>query len=160
MALSEALHAALLENAVSLREGHLAPLQEAARAHEVCVVWHRKLMPTNPERMVWGCGDGSGLKVVDTPGGRLGTLVCWESYMPLARYALSAQGIELYIAPTYDSASAGSRPCKELGILYAEVDLQRIAAARRTLDVAGHYARPDLFDLRVDRAPMRPVRFG
>lgn len=64
---------------------------------------HRKLMPTNPERMVWGFGDGSGLKVVDTPVGKVGTLTCWENYMPLARYALYSQGIEIYIAPTYDS---------------------------------------------------------
>ena len=63
---------------------------------------HRKLMPTNPERMVWGPGDGTGLKVVDTPAGRIGTLICWESYMPLARYALYAQNIEIYVAPTWD----------------------------------------------------------
>ncbi|MFN2324171.1 MAG: nitrilase-related carbon-nitrogen hydrolase, partial [Trueperaceae bacterium] len=61
------------------------------------------LMPTNPERMVWGFGDGSGLRVVDTPVGRIGTLLCWENYMPLARFALFAQGIDIHIAPTYDS---------------------------------------------------------
>ena len=60
-------------------------------------------MPTNPERMVWGFGDGTGLRVVDTAVGRIGTLICWENYMPLAHYALYAQGVELYIAPTYDS---------------------------------------------------------
>jgi nitrilase len=60
-------------------------------------------MPTNPERMVWGFGDGSGLRVVHTPAGRIGTLICWENYMPLARYTLYSQGIEIYIAPTYDS---------------------------------------------------------
>ena len=64
---------------------------------------HRKLMPTNPERMVWGFGDATGLKVVDSPVGRIGSLLCWENFMPLARYAMYAQGIELYIAPTYDS---------------------------------------------------------
>jgi nitrilase len=64
---------------------------------------HRKIMPTNPERMVWGFGDGSGLRVVQTPAGRVGTLICWENYMPLARYTLYSQGIEIYIAPTYDS---------------------------------------------------------
>ena len=64
---------------------------------------HRKLMPTNPERMVWGFGDASGLKAVATPAGRISTLLCWENYMPLARYALYAQGVEIYIAPTYDS---------------------------------------------------------
>ena len=54
---------------------------------------HRKLVPTNPERMVWGQGDARGLRVVDTPFGRLGGLICWENYMPLARYALYAEGV-------------------------------------------------------------------
>mgnify|MGYP001548791153 FL=1 len=63
-------------------------------------------MPTNPEKMVWGFGDASGLKVIDTPIGRIGTLICWENYMPLARYALYAQGVDIYIAPTYDSGEA------------------------------------------------------
>ena len=49
---------------------------------------HRKVMPTNPERMVWGFGDASGLRTVDTPCGRIGTLICWENYMSLARCAL------------------------------------------------------------------------
>jgi len=131
--LSEELHARLLKNAVTLDSDELLPLQQAARENEVTVVCginekdsaasrstlynsvvvigddggilhrHRKLMPTNPERMVWGFGDGSGLKVIDTVGGRIGALVCWENYMPLARYAMYAQGIEIYIAPTYDS---------------------------------------------------------
>jgi predicted amidohydrolase len=64
---------------------------------------HRKLMPTNPERMVSGMGDATGLKVVDTPAGRLGCLICWESYMPLARYALYAQGMEIFVNPTWDN---------------------------------------------------------
>jgi nitrilase len=131
--LSEAIHARLLENAVDLSADELAPLREAAARHSVTIVCgiderdgeysratlyntvvtidprgeivnrHRKLMPTNPERMVWGFGDASGLKVVETPAGRIGTLVCWENFMPLARFALYAQGIEIYIAPTYDS---------------------------------------------------------
>jgi len=72
-------------------------------AHGIILNRHRKLMPTNPERMVWGFGDGSGLNVVDSPVGKIGTLVCWENYMPLARYALYSQGVEIYVAPTYDS---------------------------------------------------------
>ena len=64
---------------------------------------HRKLVPTNPERMVWGQGDASGLRVVDTSFGRLGGLICWENYMPLARYALYAQGVEVYVDATYTS---------------------------------------------------------
>lgn len=249
-ALSEALHARLLAQAVELAAGHLEPLCEAARAHRVTVVCgmherdgelsrstlynttvvigadgsvlnrHRKLMPTNPERMVWGFGDGSGLKVVDTPVGRIGALICWENFMPLARYALYAQGVDLYIAPTYDSGpgwlgtlqhiaregrcwavgagvalkrddlppdvpelaalypeaetwinpgdSAVAAPGGTLvagplhethGLLYAEVDRDRVAVARRALDVAGHYARPDVFTLHVDTHPQAPVRF-
>ncbi len=131
--LSEEIHARLLKNAVNLESNDLAPLLDAAQKHKVTVVCgmderdgklsratlyntvviiepdgkllnrHRKLMPTNPERMVWGFGDATGLKVVDTPCGRIGALICWENYMPLARYAMYAQGVEIYIAPTYDS---------------------------------------------------------
>jgi len=131
--LSEELHERLLRNAVSMESTDLNPLYEAAQQHNVTIVCglverdhqlsqstlynsmvvigpdgsllnkHRKLMPTNPERMVWGFGDASGLKAVATPAGRISTLLCWENYMPLARYALYAQGVEIYIAPTYDS---------------------------------------------------------
>jgi len=65
---------------------------------------HRKLMPTGGERLVWGMGDGSGLEVVDTGFGRLGGLICWENYMPLARAALYAQGVDVYLAPTWDNS--------------------------------------------------------
>lgn len=65
---------------------------------------HRKLMPTGAERLVWGQGDGSGLSVFETPFGRLGGLTCWENYMPLARAALYAQGIDVYLAPTWDNS--------------------------------------------------------
>ena len=131
--ISEELHARLLNSAVDIDNNELSPVCEAARKNNITVVCglnerdgklsratiyntvviigadgsllnrHRKLMPTNPERMVWGFGDGSGLNVVDTPVGKVGTLLCWENYMPLARYALYSQGIEVYIAPTYDS---------------------------------------------------------
>jgi len=130
---TEAIHSRLLDNAVNINSDQLSPLLEAARKHRVTILCgmnerdgdlgratlynsvvtigtdgtllnrHRKLMPTNPERMVWGAGDASGLKVVDTPAGRIGALICWENYMPLARYALYSQGIEIYVAPTYDS---------------------------------------------------------
>ncbi len=248
--INEELHARLLQNAVDLDTDQLVPLYAAAKKHQVAIVCgmverdsqlsratlyntvvvigadgrllnrHRKLMPTNPERMVWGFGDASGLKVVDTPCGRVGTLLCWENYMPLARYALYAQGVEIYIAPTYDSGDdwtgtlrhiAREGGCwvvgsgniirgsdipddfpdkeklypdadewinqgdsvviapggeivagpmqNEKGIIYAEVDSQRVAAARRSLDVAGHYARPDIFKLQINSQPQSPVDF-
>ncbi len=132
-ALSAEIHSRLLRNAVNLESDDIKPLYKAAKQHKVTIVCgmheresqlsratlyntvivigpdgtllnrHRKLMPTNPERMVWGFGDATGLKVVESPAGRIGTLLCWENYMPLARYALYAQGVEIYIAPTYDS---------------------------------------------------------
>ena len=58
----------------------------------------RKITPTFHERMIWGQGDGSGLKVVDTAVGRVGALACWEHYNPLARYALMAQHEEIHVA--------------------------------------------------------------
>jgi len=67
---------------------------------------HRKLVPTNHERLVWGPGDGSGLTTVETPFGRVGGLICWENYMPLARFALYEAGVEIYIASTADDGDA------------------------------------------------------
>ena len=64
---------------------------------------HRKLMPTGGERTVWGYGDGSTLDVVSTPFGVVGGLICWENYMPLARAAMYARGVEIYLAPTWDN---------------------------------------------------------
>jgi nitrilase len=250
MGLTEKIHALLRANAVNLAGDDLAPLRQAAKAHEVTVICgiherdaefgggtlyntvvvigadgvllnrHRKLMPTNPERMVWGCGDATGLKVVDTPCGRVGTLICWESYMPLVRYALYAQGVEIYVTPTYDSGDGALATMQHIAreggcwvvscgcafrgrdipdtfprknelfpnsdkwenpgdsvivapggkivagplhethdILYAEIELERVGMARRSLDVVGHYARPDLFQLQVNRQPHRPISF-
>jgi len=250
MGKTDVLYARLLANSVDSGKGGLTPMQEAAREHGVVVVMgyqevdssltggtifnscaiidangqvannHRKLMPTNPERMVWGFGDGSGLNVVDTAVGRIGTLICWENYMPLARYALYAQNIDIYVAPTWDSgetwlatmqhiAREGScwvigcatsleasdiplgvpfrdelfpnaeewinpgdavvyKPFggvlvgpmrREKGMLSAEIDIESVRASRRKFDVAGHYARPDVLSLRVNRAVQMPVRF-
>ncbi|OTP79609.1 carbon-nitrogen hydrolase family protein [Caballeronia sordidicola] len=64
--------------------------------------YHRKLMPTGQERIIWGFGDGSTIAPVDTPLGRIGTVICWENYMPALRQAMYAQGTELYCAPTAD----------------------------------------------------------
>jgi nitrilase len=179
---------------------------------------HRKLMPTGGERLVWGMGDGSDLVVFDTELGRLGGLTCWENYMPLARYALYDQGIDVHIAPTWDNSDVwvptlrhiakegrvfviGVNFCLrgsdiphdiagrdelygaeddwlaegnsaiigpegevlagplvgEEGIVYAEVDIARARTARRQFDPVGHYARPDVFRLEVDRSPNRAV---
>src|SRR5512133_3559486 len=61
---------------------------------------HRKMVPTGGERLVWASGDGSTLEAYDTSLGKLGGLVCWENYMPLARYTLYAWGVQIYLAPT------------------------------------------------------------
>jgi len=63
---------------------------------------HRKLMPTAMERMIWGFGDGSTLTVVDSPYGRIGSVICWENYMPMLRMAMYAKDVALYCAPTAD----------------------------------------------------------
>jgi nitrilase len=178
---------------------------------------HRKLVPTGGERLVWAQGDGSTLEVYDTPFGRLGGLICWENYMPLARYSLYALGVQIYVAATWDRGEpwlstirhiakegrvvvlssgmllrksdlpelsglktrfyskadewinagdsaivdpegnflAGPLQKKE-GLLTAEVDLAALPGPKWMLDVAGHYARPDVFELTVHREP-RPM---
>ncbi|WP_417531300.1 carbon-nitrogen hydrolase family protein [Marinobacter lipolyticus] len=249
--LSEQLHGRLLANSVQLGSDQMRPLLDVAKEMRVTIVCgieerdgdtsrttlynsvltispdgtvqnrHRKLMPTNPERMVWGFGDASGMKVVDTPVGRVGSLVCWENYMPLARYAMFAQGIDIYIAPTYDSGDrwirtlqhiareggcwvlgagnvlrGGDMPDdfpdvdrlypdkeewinsgdsvvispdgeiaagplrKETGLLLADIDVGAVNAARRSLDIVGHYARPDIFSLQVNIQQQKPVSFN
>ena len=67
---------------------------------------HRKLVPTNHERLIWGQGDGGGLEAIETPLGRIGGLICWENYMPLARFSLYQSGVEIYIASTADDSDA------------------------------------------------------
>jgi nitrilase len=67
---------------------------------------HRKLVPTNHERLVWGQGDGRGLRAIETEIGRIGGLICWENYMPLARFSLYDSGVEIYLASTADDGDA------------------------------------------------------
>lgn len=63
---------------------------------------HRKLMPTGTERLVWGFGDGSTLDTMESPVGKVGSVICWENYMPLLRQAMYAKGVQIYCAPTAD----------------------------------------------------------
>jgi len=64
---------------------------------------HRKLKPTGSERLIWGEGDGSTLTVLETELGKIGGLICWENYMPMARMAMYSKGVEIYLAPTADA---------------------------------------------------------
>ena len=170
---------------------------------------HRKLIPTGGERLIWGQGDGTTFDVFDTPLGKLGGLICWENYMPLARQAMYMGGTQIYVAPTWDSSDgwllsmqhiareggmfvisvcqalrmdhipdryefkhlypgdkewinrgssciidprgeiiAGPSQNRE-EILYAELDLDLITRSKRMFDVAGHYARPDVFKFEI-----------
>lgn len=177
---------------------------------------HRKLMPTALERMIWGFGDGSTLTVVDSPYGRIGSVICWENYMPMLRMAMYFKNVALYCAPTADDRDTwlptmqhvalegrcfvltacqflrkkdfpdtvrvtlgdspdavlmrgGSAIISPLGkvlagpcfegetILTASLDLSDIGRGKFDFDVAGHYSRPDVFQLIVNEAPTRPV---
>lgn len=175
---------------------------------------HRKFVPTAGERLVWAQGDGSDLEVYSLPFARIGGLLCWENYMPLARYTLSAWGEQVHVAPTWDRGEpwlssmrhiAKEGRCfvvgvcqafhiddvpdeldfkseylsgidgwinpglsvivdpdgkvvagpleEEEGILYADVRPDQLVGPKWQLDSAGHYARPDVFELRFHRRP-------
>lgn len=77
---------------------------------------HRKLKPTASERLIWGEGDGSTLPVFDTPYGKIGALICWENYMPLARAAMYAKGVQIYIAPTADARDAWQATIRHIAL--------------------------------------------
>jgi len=170
---------------------------------------HRKLKPTGSERVVWGDGNKDFFPVLETPWGAMGNLICWESYMPLARVALYQKGVSLYISPNtndnaewqntirhiaieghcyfincdmyftremYPETEGAEREIAALpdivcrggscvidpyghevsetlwdkeGIIYAELDMQKVPASRMEHDVCGHYARPDVLKLSV-----------
>jgi nitrilase len=183
---------------------------------------HRKLMPTHAERIIWGLGDASGLQVHATAAGRIGGMICWEHWMPLARFAMHALGEQIHVAVWPDLPdmnllatrsyafegrcyviAAGTRllgsdlpadlPAAhvfgpqpfsadtvllkggsvivgpdgaviaraDLGtdVLYADLDLGRIPGELQSMDVSGHYNRPDLFHLRVNTARPQPIEF-
>jgi nitrilase len=77
---------------------------------------HRKLKPTGSERYIWGEDDGSTLSVTDTPYGRMGSLICWENYMPLARVAMYEKGVTIYLAPTADSRDQWQNTMKHVAL--------------------------------------------
>jgi nitrilase len=77
---------------------------------------HRKLMPTAMERIVWGFGDGSTLPVYDTALGKLGSVICWENYMPLLRMTMYSKGIQLYCAPTADDRDNWQATMKHIAL--------------------------------------------
>ncbi len=182
---------------------------------------HRKLMPTAMERLVWGFGDGSTLTVAETAIGRIGSVICWENYLPLLRTAMYAKGVELYCAPTVDDRETWTPTMRHIAfegrcfvlsanqfarrrdypadypavgpagasvddpdailigggscivdpfgvllagpardgeaVLVADLDLDEIPRGKFDLDVVGHYARPDVFQLSVDERPRAAV---
>ena len=179
---------------------------------------HRKLVPTYTERMVWGGGDAEGLRAVDTPAGRVGGLICWEHWMPLARQALHESGEDIHVAVWPTAHEMHQVACRQYAFegrcfviaagalmrasllppelemhparvtsphqwvlrggsaiigpdgayivepvydaprcLMAELDLGRVRQEQMTLDVAGHYHRPELFEFRALRTGSRRV---
>jgi nitrilase len=181
----------------------------------------RKITPTYHERMLWGQGDGSGLRCVDTSAGRIGALACWEHYNPLARYALMADHEQIHVAMFPGSlvgdifreqievtirhhalesgcfvvnatgfltaeqvkvvagtsgleralrggcytaivSPEGSLLAVPLtdgeGMVVADLDLSLIAKRKRMMDSVGHYSRPELLSLLVNRAPQPHLR--
>ena len=77
---------------------------------------HRKLMPTAQERLIWGFGDGSTMAVQDMDVGKVGGLICWENYMPMARMHLYGQGVQFYCAPTVDDRSVWTPSMRHIAI--------------------------------------------
>jgi nitrilase len=177
------------------------------------LLWkHRKLVPTNHERMVWSYGDDRRIAVFDTPVGRLGGAICWENYMPLVRYAIYSKGARIYLAPTADTGERWLASMRHIAfegrvfvisvcqflrkvdypsdfelsddlaqikpdvlmegdsaiigpdgqyitppvanreeILFGDLDLERVLEENQLLDVTGHYSRPDLLKISINK---------
>lgn len=77
---------------------------------------HRKIKPTGTERLIWAEADGKSLTTYDTKIGKLGGLICWENYMPLARMSMYRKGVEIYIAPTADSRKEWTSTMKHIAL--------------------------------------------
>ncbi len=235
------LYVKLVENSISVPDEHTKKLCDTAKKSKINVVigmhernteasdssiynsllfindkgeilgTHRKLIPTGGERLIWAQGDGSTFNVFDTSAGKLGGLICWENFMPLARQAMYNMGTQILASPTWDKSDnwllslrhiareggvfvigccqalrmddipdsfefkklypegrewintgnsciinpkgefiAGPVEAKE-EIIYADIDLSEITAAKRMFDAAGHYNRPDVFKFEVVR---------
>ncbi|OBZ13099.1 carbon-nitrogen hydrolase family protein [Bacillus sp. FJAT-26390] len=102
---------------------------------------HRKLMPTGSERLLWGQGDGSTLTVIETPFGRIGGLICWENYMPLARTAMYAKGIDILLTPTADARDTWQATLKHIaceGRCYVLSSNQFVTKATYPADLNGY----------------------
>ena len=170
---------------------------------------HRKLKPTGAERVVWGDANKNYFPMTDTPWGPMGSMICWESYMPLARVALYEKGVTLYLSPntndneewqatirhiaieghcffincdmyfTRDMYPKDLLSQEEIGrlndivcrggscvvdpyghyvtqpvwdkeeIIYADLDMDMVPSSRMEFDATGHYARPDVLELRI-----------
>ena len=237
------LYAKLVANSLSIPDKFTEQLAKAAKAAKIYVIMgmhernneasnaslyntllfiddkgqivgkHRKLIPTGGERLIWAAGDGSTLHSFQTPFAKIGGLICWENYMPLARYAMYAWGTQILAAPTWDKSDSWLLSLQHIAregglfvigcctalrlndipdsyefkqfyppnkewlnpgksciinpqgefitgpvenkeeILYAEIDLNKILESKRMFDVAGHYARPDIFQFSLNQQP-------